>query len=253
MNIVIIGTGNVATVFGRAFKKAGHTILQVAGRNSVAASELAYELDTVSTNYWSQVDKTADVYLLTVSDSSISAIAKELSFPGKVVAHTAAAVPVEALKTVSNHHGVFYPLQSIRKEMADIPEIPVFFDGSDEKTKTVLEKLARSIAGNQVMYAGNEDRIKLHVAAVFVSNFTNYLYALAEQYCRKEGLDFKLLQPIIEETALRIRAVSPGDVQTGPAIRHDNETIQKHLQLLASQPALQSVYKFLSDSIEQGK
>ena len=249
MNIVIIGTGNVAAVFGRAFKKAGHSILQVAGRNSAAASELAYELDSVSTNYWIQLDKSADVYIIAVSDSSIISLAKELSLPGKVVAHTAAAVPAEVLKTISNHYGVFYPLQTIRKEMPAIPEIPVFFDGSDDATKAVLEKLARSIAGDKVMYAGNEDRVKLHVAAVFVSNFTNYLYSLAEEYCRRENLDFSLLQPIIEETALRIRAVSPHEVQTGPAIRHDAETINKHLALLEAYPALRNMYKFLSDNI----
>ncbi|MEJ0101166.1 MAG: DUF2520 domain-containing protein [Bacteroidota bacterium] len=47
---------------------------------------------------------------------------------------------------------------------------------------------------------GNDERVKLHVAAIFVSNFTNYLYILAEEYCRREGIDFKLLQPLIEET-----------------------------------------------------
>jgi len=253
MNIVIIGTGNVASVFGKAFKNAGHTILQIAGRDSMAASGLAYELDTFSTNYWSQVDKTADVYIIAVSDNSIAAVAGELKLPGKVVAHTAAAVSKDVLKNISEHYGVFYPLQSLRKEMTELPVFPVFVDGSDNKTKATLEKLARSIAGEKVAIAGDADRAKLHVAAVFVNNFTNYLYTLAEDYCRKEGLDFKLLQPIIEETALRTKSVSPGNVQTGPAIRHDSETIQKHLLLLQQYPKLQEVYKFLSDSIEELK
>lgn len=253
MNIVIIGTGNVASVFGKAFKNAGHTILQVAGRDSMAASDLAYELDTFSTNYWSQVDKTADVYIIAVSDNSIAAVGEELKLAGKIVAHTAAAVPKDVLKNISEHYGVFYPLQSLRKEMAELPVFPVFVDGSDNKTQNTLEELARSIAGEKVAVAGYADRVKLHVAAVFVNNFTNYLYTLAEEYCKKEGLDFKLLQPIIEETALRSRSVSPKDVQTGPAIRHDSETIQKHLFLLQQYPKLQEVYKFLSDSIEELK
>jgi len=253
MNIVIIGTGNVASVFGKAFKMAGHTILQIVGRDSMAASRLAYELDTFSTNYWSQLDKTADVYIIAVSDNSIATVANELKLTGKIVAHTAAAVPKDVLKNVSEHYGVFYPLQSLRKEMAELPVFPVFVDGSDSKTKVALEKLARSIAGEKVAVAGDADRLKLHIAAVFVNNFTNYLYTLAEEYCKKEGLDFKLLQPIIEETALRTKSASPGDVQTGPAIRHDSETIQKHLLMLQQYPKLQQVYKFLSDSIEDLK
>ncbi|MES1226198.1 MAG: NAD(P)-binding domain-containing protein, partial [Bacteroidota bacterium] len=72
MKIVIIGTGNVATILGKKFKDAGHVIVQVAGRNSAAASKLAYELNTVSTNYQSSIDSSADVYIIAVSDSAIS-------------------------------------------------------------------------------------------------------------------------------------------------------------------------------------
>jgi len=42
-------------------------------------------------------------------------------------------------------------------------------------------------------------------------------------------------------------------VQTGPAMRHDNGTIQKHLFLLKQYPQLEKVYAFLSESIEQMK
>jgi predicted short-subunit dehydrogenase-like oxidoreductase (DUF2520 family) len=253
MDIVIIGTGNVATVLGKKLKLAGHTILQVAGRNSAAASKLAYELNSVSTNYRSSISQNAAVYLLAVPDNAIKDVIEDLRLPGKVVAHTAAAVAKEILKPVSEHYGVFYPLQTLRKEMTVLPDTPMFIDGSDEMTKTILENLAHSIAAEKVAAAGNDARIRLHVAAVFAGNFTNYMYMMAEEYCRQEGIDFRLLQPLIEETALRIKTVSPEEVQTGPAIRHDRETIQKHLLLLQSYPSLQKVYAFLSDCIEQGK
>jgi predicted short-subunit dehydrogenase-like oxidoreductase (DUF2520 family) len=250
MDIVIIGSGNVAAVLGRLFKAAGHRILQVYSRNATAASALAYEWDTESTNYISLVNKNADVYIIAVNDDSIAAVTSELILPGKVVAHTAAAVPKEALKNVSLHYGVFYPLQSLRKEMTNLPDLPVFYDGSDEKTKKTLELLARSIVVDKVTEAGDEARQKLHVAAVFVSNFTNHLYVLAEAYCKREGLDFRQLLPLIEETALRIKNISPREVQTGPAFRHDASTIQKHLELLKTHPHLQQVYQQLTKSIQ---
>ena len=99
--------------------------------------------------------------------------------------------------------------------------------------------------------AGDNARAKLHVAAVVVSNFTNHLYKLAEDYCRKEGLDFKQLLPLIEETALRLKSTSPSAAQTGPALRHDKETIQKHLSLLAAHPQLKNMYLLLTESIQQ--
>ncbi|HEX2630875.1 MAG TPA: F420-dependent NADP oxidoreductase [Chitinophagaceae bacterium] len=253
MNIVIIGSGNVAAILGRKFKSAGHNITQIYSRNASDASALAYEWDTESTNYKSLILRTADIYLIAVNDDSIDEVVADLRLPGKVVAHTAASVPKEILKDVSPHYGVFYPLQSLRKEMISIPDIPIFIDGSDETAKSKLETLAHSIADEKVVISGDGDRLKLHVAAVLVSNFTNHLYALAEDYCRKEGLHFKQLLPLIEETAQRIKTVSPKQSQTGPAIRHDQETIQKHLDLLKDYPQLKQVYQLLTESIQQLK
>lgn len=251
MDIVIIGSGNVAAILGRKFKAAGHTILQIAARNASAASKLAYEWDTESTNYISLVNKNADVYIIAVSDDAIEDITTDLQLPGKVVAHTAASVSREVLKKVSAHHGVFYPLQSLRKEMTVLPETPIFFDGSDEKTKKTLQKLADSITTGTATEAGEDMRVKLHVAAVVVSNFTNHLYALAEEYCRKEGIDFRQLLPLIDETAQRIKTISPAQAQTGPAIRHDKETLQKHMELLNAHPRLKNIYVLLTESIQQ--
>ncbi len=253
MDIVIIGSGNVAAVLGRKFKAAGHTILQIYSRNASAASTLAYEWDSESTNYKSLLNQNADVYIIAVPDDAIDEVTDALYLPRKVVAHTAASVPMDILKNVSAHYGVFYPLQSLRKEMSYLPDIPVFFEGSDDKAKKKLGELARSVAGEKVTEAGDDARLKLHVAAVVVSNFTNHLYAMAEDYCRREGLDFKQLLPLIDETASRIKDISPRTSQTGPAIRHDSETIHKHLELLKDHPQLKNLYVLLTESIQQFK
>lgn len=252
MDIVIIGTGNVATVLGRKFRLVGHRIVQVVGRDSKIASALAYEWNTVSTNYNSPIIRTADFYLLAIADSAIPILAAEIKLPGKIIAHTAASVPMEALRNISVHHGVFYPLQSLRKEMNSLPDIPVFYDGSDDTTKKTLEALAHSISGKKVIQAGDEGRAKLHVAAVVVSNFVNHLYKLAEDYCKKEGLDFSQLAPLIKETAQRIEELSPSNSQTGPASRHDVETIKKHLELLKDHPQLRNIYLVMTESIQEG-
>jgi predicted short-subunit dehydrogenase-like oxidoreductase (DUF2520 family) len=253
MDIVIIGSGNVAAVLGRKFKAAGHSILQIYSRNAESASHLAYEWDTESTNYKSTINRNAEVYIIAVNDDAIDEVAQDFYLPDKVVAHTAAAVSMDILKNITSHYGVFYPLQSLRKEMPDLPDIPVFFDGSDEIARKKLETLARSIAPNHVTLATDDARLKLHVAAVFVSNFTNHLYDLAEDYCRKEGLDFKELLPLIEETALRLKNVSAAAAQTGPAVRHDSDTIHKHLQLLKDHPRMKNLYVLLTESIQQEK
>ncbi|HEV8285976.1 MAG TPA: Rossmann-like and DUF2520 domain-containing protein [Chitinophagaceae bacterium] len=252
MNIVIIGTGNTATILGKKLKEAGHHIVQVFGRDASAASKLAYLFDTESTNYWSVIRKDADVYLIAVSDEAIQDVAKHVHVPGKVVAHTAASVKKDVLKNMSHHYGVLYPLQSLRKDMDELPEIPLFIDASDEVAKKKLEQLAQAISKEKVIVANDDERLKLHLAAVIASNFTNHLYKLAEDYCKKEQIDFKQLIPLIEETALRMKKISPAQAQTGPAIRHDEPTIQQHLALLEKYPQLKKIYEVMTESIQHG-
>jgi predicted short-subunit dehydrogenase-like oxidoreductase (DUF2520 family) len=253
MEIVIIGSGNVATVLGRKFKAAGHRILQVVSRNASAASKLAYEWDTESTNYPSIINRNAEVYIIAVSDDAITDVIEDLRLPKKVVAHTAASVPKEILKDVTEHYGVFYPLQSLRKEMTEMPQAPIFFDGSDEIARKKLESLALSISPEHATQADYDERAKLHLAAVIVSNFTNHLYALAEDFCKKEGIKFKELLPLILETANRLKEISPRESQTGPAIRNDDETIKKHLEILDSNPQLKRIYEVMTESIKNFK
>ncbi len=252
LNIVMIGSGNVAAVLGRKFRAAGHSIVQVYGRNAGTAGRLAAEWGTVAVQDHSQLSPDADLYMIAVADDAIGEVTREMKLPGKVVAHTAAAVPAAVLAGVTGHYGVFYPLQSLRSEMKQLPDIPVFTDGNDDMARDLLEQLARSISGGKVYHAGDEERLKLHVAAVVVSNFTNHLFVLAEEYCRKENIDFRQLWPLIQETASRVRDISPRQVQTGPAIRNDKATIRRHLEILEKHPQLRNIYLTLSESIRAG-
>lgn len=252
MDIVIIGTGNTATVLGRKLRAAGHRIVQVYGRDNAEASELAYELDTESTNYWNVVNRNADLYILAVSDIAIEEVFKELQLSNKTVVHTAASVSMNILKNGAEHFGVFYPLQSLKKEIGHLPEIPIIIDASDKPTLAMLDVLAHTIS-DRVVEASDEMRIRLHLAAVVVNNFTNHLFALVEKYCKDEGLDFNLLLPLIKETTSRLHEISPSASQTGPAARGDKATIDKHLELLQNFPQLKNIYALFSESIMQSR
>lgn len=247
MKIVIIGTGNTATILGKKLKMAGHDVVQVYGRNAKAATDLANALDTESTNYLAAINRTADVYLLAVSDSSVSEVVKGLQLPDKIIVHTAASVPIGALSK-AQHYGVFYPLQTLKKESTDLPDTPIIIDANNSQTFEVLQRLANNISEN-VIRANDNERMKLHLAAVFSNNFVNYLYVMAESYCKKEGLDFKLLLPLISETANRIKTIKPSKAQTGPAVRHDAATITKHEELLENYPHLKKFYTLFTESI----
>lgn len=248
MRIVIIGSGNVASVLGRLCKMNGHEIIQVMSRNAAHAKLLADELNCAHTDYSGNVDTGAALYLVAVSDIALYGLNSNIHIGNKLILHTAGSVSKDVLKDISVNYGVLYPLQSLRKEMAYAGEIPFLIDGNTEESKTLIEDFAKTLSSN-VTKATDEERLKLHVAAVIVSNFTNHLYALAEEFCVKENIDFKLLAPLIKETAERIKTISPADAQTGPAARNDVFTLDKHLQLLANYPRLKYIYLKLTESI----
>lgn len=193
-------------------------------------------------------DSSADIYIIALSDGALHEALQGLTFDDKPVFHTAGSLSKDVLKYVSKQYGVLYPLQSLRKEMQVIPPIPFMIDANNEKTLSILQAFARSLSSS-VEVATDEDRIKLHIAAVLVSNFTNHLYALAETFCKKENIHFDLLKPLIMETANRVQEHLPSTVQTGPAIRRDILTIEKHLKILLEHPALRTTYVRLTDSI----
>jgi len=251
MQIVIIGSGNVASVLGRLCKQNGHQVVQVISRNAAHAKELADELNCDYADYNGEINSHAELYLVAVADTALFDLNQNFSLGNKLILHTAGSVSRDVLKNVSVNYGVLYPLQSLRKEMQYANDIPLLVDGNTEETITLIEDFAKTLSLN-ISKANDEQRLKLHVAAVVVSNFTNHLYALAEDFCKKEGVDFALLAPLIKETAERIQYASPADIQTGPAVRNDIFTIEKHLRILANHPILKNIYIKLTDSIMKG-
>ena len=248
MKVVIIGSGNVATTLGRLIQKNNHNVIQVTSRNIEHAKLLADELQAAYSDYNGEIDKSADLFIFAVSDMALQECVHHYNIHDKLVMHTAGSVSKDVLKNVSYNYGVLYPLQSLRKEMLEAPEIPFLIDGNNEVVIKTIHDFAITLSP-YVQVINDEDRLKLHAAAVIVSNFTNHLYAIAEDFCKSEHVNFDLLKPLIMETASRIKNQSPGAVQTGPAVRKDIITLDKHLRLLSSYPKLRTTYLRLTDSI----
>ncbi|MBC7722045.1 MAG: DUF2520 domain-containing protein [Pedobacter sp.] len=248
MEVVIIGTGNVATVLSKLIVAKGYTITQIVGREYNKALLIAEPIGAKANDNIALINCTADLYIIAVTDDAIASIATQLQLGDKLVVHTAGSISKDVLKNSSINYGVMWPLQTLRKEMREIPSIPFVVDANNEVALNVLEIFAKSLSP-QCFRATDDERVKLHLAAVTVSNFTNHLFALAEHYCNNEGLDFKLLLPLINETVNRIQHHIPKNVQTGPAVRGDVETMETHLQLLNNYPSFQQIYQQLSNSI----
>jgi len=250
MKIIIIGTGNVATVLGKKIRLAGHQVLRVYGRTEAHARQLGDLLGAEGRPLEKTIDPNADLYIVAISDRALPELHHTVKLQEQLIVHTAGSVSREALKHCSSNYGVLYPLQSLRKELDPQTEIPLLTDANREAGRAQLRDFARTLSAS-TQEATDEQRGKLHVAAVFSSNFTNHLYALTARYCKEEQLDFRLLLPLIRETAGRIRHYPPSALQTGPAIRGDEPTLQRHLDLLNEHPALKQLYLVLTESIQE--
>ncbi len=248
MKVVLIGSGNVATVLGRLIKSAGHEIVQVFSRSIIHAGILGKELQCNFIDKAANINKSADIYLFALSDDALFELEKHFHFGNKLTMHTTGSVSKNVLERVSNNYGVLYPLQSLRKELKSIPEIPLLIDANNAETLATITSFAKTIS-SEVRETTDAQRAKLHVSAVVVNNFTNHLFTLAANFCREEYVDFKLLLPLIQETAERIQNYSPNDMQTGPAIRNDTVTLDKHFKLLSNYPKLKYIYIKMTESI----
>jgi len=249
MQVVLIGSGNTGTVLGRKIKEEGHEILQVWSRELSHAKPLAEELNANPEVSLKNL-RSADIYIIAVPDDAIPNVAAQLDLHNRLVVHTAGSVSKDVLQKASRNYGVLYPLQSLRKEIPVIPEIPFLVDGNTNDDLTLIYDFAETIS-KRVTVANDEQRKKLHLSAVIVSNFSNHLFAIAEEYCKKTKSDFSLLYPLINEIAHRIEFESPSKLQTGPAIRNDVETLRNHEELLKDYPEIKDLYSTFTKSIQR--
>lgn len=250
MDIIIIGSGNVATVVGRKILSAGHRVIQVYSPDPHHAAALASLLCAKPIRSMKDLERSADLILVSIPDNAYDSFFQQFPRTGSFVAHTAGSVPLTVSGNISDRYGVLYPLQSLRKELQAIPEFPLLVDANSSAALEELKIFAADLS-NTVIQANDETRLKYHVGAVLLNNFTNHLFALSEDWCREEGIAFSLLHPLIRETVNRLEYFSPATVQTGPAIRNDTKTLEKHQQLLSGYPALSDLYKVLTRSIQQ--
>lgn len=250
MNITLIGTGHASTVLGRKFRNAGHSIHQVLSRQERAANELASLFQaSVFGSIGHPILSDTDFVILAVPDQAIETTAAQLQLNEKAtLLHVAGSVSIHVLNKYTPNYGVLYPLQTMRKEAEVIPEIPFLIEANRLDVLEQLRSFAMTLSSH-VREAGEEDRKKMHLAAVWTNNFTNHMAAIARQFCFENALDFSLLYPLMQETFRKIQTGNPVDHQTGPALRGDLTTQELQLSYLVEHPDWQTLYRLLSSSI----
>lgn len=247
--IAFAGAGKVAAALSGELFENGQTITQVVSPEKEKGERAALSCGAE----WSEkliYSENTDIIIVAVPDHRLIEVLSTIRCGrNTVVAHTAGSFGLDVFPESLVKRGVFYPLQTFSLgRRVSFPDIPLFTEAGDPETWSVLKSLGESI-GCTVYSSDLAHRQLLHVAAVFVSNFTNYMLTSGKVISEKAGYSLELLKPLINETVNKAIENGPVESQTGPAVRYDINTIEKHLELLSFSPELKKVYKEISGSI----
>lgn len=247
--VVFIGAGNLATNLAMALHGIGINIIQIVSRSVYSSKILAEKLTTDYTNDLSEINQNADLYIISVTDTALADISFKLRLKNKIVVHTSGTLEMNILTSISENVGVFYPIQTFSKfEIINFSNIPICIESNSKSVEFILLNLAKKISGN-VNLISSDQRKTLHISAVFASNYTSFMYLIANEIVKENSLDFNLLLPLIERTAAKLQTHKPEEAITGPSRRNDTEIIKKHLDFLKSKPNYYKIYKLLSNNI----
>jgi predicted short-subunit dehydrogenase-like oxidoreductase (DUF2520 family) len=248
-NISFAGAGNVANAICKELFHMGFRIDMVCSETAISGKLLADSCKAAWSSDLLFPDSTK-VIIVAVPDHRLKNVLDTLKCrPGTLVAHTAGSFGLDIFPEKIKQKGVFYPLQTFSKSRkVSFSDLPFLLESSDDESSIVLKNLAESIGG-KVHYVDTEHRRLLHLAAVFICNFTNHMLTEGKEVALKAGFPFEILRPLIKETISKAMDVGPENSQTGPAVRHDHNTIEKHLELLSFSTELQRIYKAMTLSI----
>ena len=266
--IVFLGSGNLATNLSLALKAAGEEIIQIFSRTQENAQALADKLHCASCTSINDIRTDADVYIFSVKDDALPSLIEQLSQHlnspsgagggdyNPILLHTAGSVPMSVFPETMHYelctmnYGVLYPMQTFSKDRSvNFREIPCFIEASDNSTLEEIKGIASKVS-DHVLEMSSEKRRKLHLAAVFACNMTNHCYRLAEKVLEEEGIDFSLYLPLIQETANKVKELSPRKAQTGPMVRYDRNIMDAQIALINDERTRQ-IYRLMADSIHE--
>lgn len=253
LKIICIGAGNLATQLVLACIQNNQEIYQIYSRSRESAEYLACLCATDFTTDIHAIKEDADIYIYAVKDSVLPEIISLINTNQGIHIHTAGSIPIEIFQGYQENYGVFYPFQTFSKSrQVNFATIPILIEANTESNTQFLEKFAKKLSQHQIR-CSSEQRKAVHLSGVFACNFTNHMYAIASQLLAEANMPFDVILPLIDETTAKIHELAPKDAQTGPAIRYDNNIIDKHLEALKDMPKEQEIYKLISKNIHRNK
>ncbi len=241
MRLGILGGGRAAWAFGSAWLRIGWPITGVWLR-PVSTSRLP-ELLGAPRRSIAELAAESELLLIAVSDRAIAEIAAKIPETESIIFH-ASGVQRSLRNGFSLH-----PLKSLRPvgEPSDLTGSLLVFEGQHRKTA----KLIAVAIGARFAEVTPEQKALYHAGAVFGSNYVAAVLDIAASIMQRVGIE----EAKTDLVALALSAIENWQQHadagrfTGPAIRGDIETLERHIAALSDDPQVQQAYKLLADRI----
>ncbi len=195
----------------------------------------------------------SDVCIYAVRDEALTEVISRVhTNPRTIHIHTSGTMPLTVFGNDKPHAGIFYPFQSFSKAQPidDFSNVPILIEARQIDDLSAIYTIAQTLS-HSVFEASQTEREMVHVAGVFANNFSNLMCREAEAILRHTSLPFRVLLPLIDETAHKLHTLSPADAQTGPAHRGDTRIMEHHMSLLTEEQ--RCIYQLLSHEIQNLK
>jgi predicted short-subunit dehydrogenase-like oxidoreductase (DUF2520 family) len=254
----IVGAGAVGCALGAALHRAGWPVAAVASRDP-GRRERFQSLVPGARAFAEPVALLDEVELivLAVPDDAIAGLAAELRmYSGQAMIHTSGALGAEVLepaRAAATQIGAFHPLVAFadtERAIAALHGATVAVEGDDELV-ALLAGMAEAIGATAVRLAPGS-KAAYHAAAVLAAGgFVALLDAIAELGVAA-GLDeagaIAIYANLVEQSLGNARSLGTRDALTGPVVRGDVGTIERHLAALRRlAPRVVPIYTALAD------
>jgi predicted short-subunit dehydrogenase-like oxidoreductase (DUF2520 family) len=181
--------------------------------------------------------------------TSVLAGLQQLNFNNSIIVHTSATLHSDILmplKTRGAIIGSAHPYQTFHSMNPEILQETTWLiecNGDSEK----LNSLIRATGGRIVETRGNEvNRSLYHASAIIASNYLNTLAFFSSEAAKKAGIDSRDFLPGILRTTLNNilnSVINDKPIPlTGPIVRGDTDTVNRHIETLRMYPELLSYY-----------
>ncbi len=258
--ISIIGAGRLGTSLGSALSKKGYRIKLLSCRTSLSAEEsqkIIGEGKASTDNI--ETARAGDIVILCLPDEEILNVTKELMnarirWSEKFIFHCSGLLSSEVLKPLKEKGALtasIHPVQSFAHKSTPPEQFENIYFGLEGETKALKEsqKIIQKLGGRSfIIEAGN--KALYHTACSIASNFFVVLLDTASSLLNQVGLQeeqaFQVLLPLVKGTLHNVKKFDIRTSLTGPVIRGDKASIEKHLEALRQFPPFYEMYRRLA-------